>query len=73
MHAFPQPHFMPCEQCGASVAGDEAELHVCDPERRVDFALVQLRDECAQFDEQLTSYLESPCGRFEAWYAAHRR
>jgi hypothetical protein len=73
MYTFPQPRYMPCAECGASVARAEAELHVCDPERRADFAFLQLREERERFDEQLTTYLESPRGRFEAWYASRRR
>lgn len=73
MFAFPQPHYMPCVECGASVARDEAELHACERERRLDFAFFQLRGEREGFDEQLAAYLDSPRGRFEAWYAAQRR
>ena len=73
MQMFPQPKYMPCAECGASVAGTEAALHVCDPERRLEFAFLQLRDERERFDAQLTEYLDSPRGRFEAWYAAQRR
>jgi hypothetical protein len=73
MFAFPQPHYMPCVECGASVARTERELHTCNRERRLDFAVFQLRDELEQFDEVLIAYLESPRGRFEVWYAAHRR
>jgi hypothetical protein len=73
MLAFPQPHHMPCLECGASVPRDEAELHACERERRLDFAIFQFRGEREQFDEQLAAYLDSPRGRFEAWYAAQRR
>jgi hypothetical protein len=73
MHAFPQPHYMPCAECGASVARAEEELHACDPERRLDFVCVQLRDECARFEEELGAFLASARGRFEAWYASQRR
>jgi hypothetical protein len=73
MSAFPQPQYMPCAECGASVAQKEAELHVCERERRLDFAVFQLRSELGRFDEQVAAYLESPRGLFEAWYAAQRR
>jgi hypothetical protein len=73
MFAFPQPHYMPCADCGASVARGEAQLHVCESERRLDFAIVQLRGELQEFDVQLAAYLETARGRFEAWYAANRR
>jgi hypothetical protein len=64
---------MPCLECGASVARNERELHVCDSERRLDYALLQLRGEVEHFDDQLAAYLRSPWGRFEVWYAAQRR
>jgi hypothetical protein len=73
MFAFPQPHYMPCLECGASVARNETEFHVCDSERKLDFAVFQLRGELRQFAEGFTAYLATPHGRFEAWYAAHRR
>jgi hypothetical protein len=73
MFAFPQPHYMPCLDCGASVARADAAQHVCDEERRLDFALFQLHGELEQFDSQVAAYLDSPQGRFEAWYAARRR
>ena len=73
MLAFPQPHYMPCVECGASVARTERELHSCSRDRRLDFAVFQLREELEQFDEVFTAYLESPHGRFEVWYAARHR
>ena len=73
MFAFPQPHYMPCLDCGASVARGEAHSHVCEPERRLDYIVFQLRGELGRFDEEFALYLESPRGRFEAWYAAQRR
>lgn len=73
MLGFPQPKFMPCPECGASIARDQSELHVCDGERRLDYAVLQLRGELEQFDLQFTAFLRTPQGRFEAWYAAQRR
>ena len=73
MFAFPQPHYLACLKCGASVARGEAASHVCEPERRLDHLIAQLRGELAGFDEELAAYLQSPRGRFEAWYAARRR
>lgn len=74
MHRFlPQPAFMPCLECGASVARAEAAAHECDDERRLEYQLLHLRYEIAAFDDDLTSYLDSPAGRFEAFYAARRR
>lgn len=64
---------MPCKECGASVERAAAGGHECDPERLLDFRLVQLRDELAAFDEQLTAWLASPRGRFAVWLAERER
>ena len=64
---------MPCPECGASVARDEDEEHVCNPEDLLDYAVFQLREEIEGFDEEITDYLDTPRGRFEAWEAERRR
>ena len=63
---------MPCPDCGASVAvvGEE---HVCNPERRLDFELFQLRDEITNLDTQIGDYLSSARGQFEQWRAKRER
>jgi hypothetical protein len=73
MFALPEPHYLPCVEYGASVARNAAALHVCGQERRLDFAVFWARAELDQLEEQLSAYLETPSGRFEAWYAARRR
>jgi hypothetical protein len=73
MFSLPEPQFMPCVDCGASLARSETESHQCEPERKLSYTLIQLREELLAFDEQLAAYLESPWGRFEAWYASRRR
>ena len=64
---------MPCSTCGASVARAEADRHVCDPKRRLDFELFQLRHEIGAFEWLFREYLASPRGRFESWLAERRR
>jgi hypothetical protein len=71
--SFAQPPFMPCPECGASVAVVAETEHVCNPERRVDYELFQLRAETAELEAEIESYLSSPRGRFEQWYAEHDR
>ena len=74
MFAFmSHPSFRPCADCGASVARGELEQHQCDEERKLDHRLLQLRHEIAGFDDALGAYLDSPAGRFDAWYAERRR
>jgi hypothetical protein len=70
---LPQPRFMPCPDCGASVARAERAEHVCDQDRWVDYNVVQLRPELDALEAEFAGYLETPQGRFAAWYAAQRR
>jgi hypothetical protein len=70
---FAHSKYMPCPDCGASLAGEEWEEHECDNERRLDFQMFRLRGHIARFEIDLGDFLESPAGRFEAWYAEHRR
>lgn len=64
---------MPCAECGASVRVTERDAHKCDPERRLEYRLFQLRSEVAAFDEGLSGYLDSPEGRFAQWLAERNR
>jgi hypothetical protein len=63
---------MPCPECGAARVEEERE-HVCDPERRADYLMFQLRDEIAEFERSVWEYLRSPHGRFAQWLAERRR
>ena len=67
------PGFLPCVECGASVARGGEEEHVCDSERQIDYRLLQLKDDIAAFDAELSAYLDSPAGRFDIWDAERRR
>jgi hypothetical protein len=64
---------MPCDACGAAVARNDRDSHVCDRERLLDYQMFQLREEVAELDKQLNAYLASPEGRFELFYAARTR
>jgi hypothetical protein len=70
---LPQPQFMPCPECGASVAHAEWQEHVCDRERWLDYSVFHLRSELDGFESDFAGYLTTPQGRFAAWYAARRR
>lgn len=73
MLQLPQPKFMPCPECGASVDRERQDEHVCEDERRLDYQMFQLRSELEQLGGELEAYLASPGGRFEAWYAERER
>jgi hypothetical protein len=64
---------MPCPECGASVAVAQEAEHVCNPDRRLDFEVFQLRTEVAGLGAEIEEYLSSAKGRFEQWYADHER
>jgi hypothetical protein len=72
--AFPQPDYMPCPDCGGSVCvHGEPPTHVCDEDRRLDFDLVEFREEIERLEPELAEWLETPDGRFAAWLAEHGR
>jgi hypothetical protein len=73
MLGLPEPAFMPCGECGASVAKAERDKHVCERERWLDYQLFVQRAEVERFDRDLSAYLDSPEGRFQAWEAERRR
>ena len=71
---FTEHEFMPCEDCGASLARAERERHVCEEKRRLEYELFRLsRSAIAVFEEELAGYLATPEGRFQVWYAERQR
>ena len=73
MFGFPQPQYLPCPECGESVACDDDAAHVCDDDRRLDYVLLHLRDEIAEVEALFGAWLDSPGGRFAAWLAERDR
>ncbi len=47
--------------------------HVCNPDRRIDFELFQLRAEISSLGAEIEDYLSSAQGRFEQWYVDRER
>lgn len=70
---FANSRYRPCPECGASLAGEAREAHECDRKRWLEFQMFRLRSDVARFEDELGDYLSSPEGRFELWYAEHRR
>jgi endogenous inhibitor of DNA gyrase (YacG/DUF329 family) len=74
MHGrLPEPAFMPCPECGASVARTEQDEHVCERERWLDYQLFVQRAKVARFDEDLAAYFDSPEGRLRVREAERGR
>jgi hypothetical protein len=71
--SLPQPAYMPCPDCGASVPREEQGKHACETEQRTRFELFQVRLEVERFDGELASWLASPSGRFAVFYAERQR
>ena len=70
---FAHSQYIPCTECGASLAGEDGDEHVCDGERRIDFQMFRLRGGIARFEVDLAEFLKTPGGRFEAFYAERQR
>ncbi len=73
MFVFPQPQYIACPECGACVPREEAEAHVCEGERWLDYQLVRLRPEIARFEADFREWLTTDAGRFELFYAERSR
>lgn len=71
--SLPQPAYMPCPECGASLARTEREEHACEEDQRIRYELFQLRTEIDRFDTELAAWLDTSAGRFAVFYAAWRR
>jgi len=70
---YPQSQYHPCPDCGAPVPHEEEESHRCERRRYVEYQMLLLRPEVIAFEEQLEAWLETPRGRFAAYYAARER
>jgi hypothetical protein len=69
----PEPEEMPCPDCGASVAREDAPTHECEAAEVLDYRLLLDRQQDVTLSDELTAYLASPRGQFEAWYAERQR
>ena len=73
MSSFFTSQHMPCAECGASLRADDRERHTCDPKRRLEYRIFQMRDEVARLDFTLGAYLDTPEGKFAQWLAERER
>ena len=70
---FAHSRYMPCNECGTSVAASDRDGHVCDPEQVLNYRMFHLRDEIARFEGVLREYLDSAHGRFAQFLAERGR
>jgi hypothetical protein len=73
MLSLPSPRHMPCEHCGRSLRRSLAGEHVCDEERRLDYAVFLAGGGLRGFDDELSAWLDTPAGRFAQFDAARGR
>jgi hypothetical protein len=64
---FAHSQYIPCSECGASLAGEDRDEHVCDGDRRIDLQMFRLRGGIVRFELDLAEFLRSPAGLFEAF------
>jgi hypothetical protein len=64
---------MPCERCGASLDRASRAAHECEPERRLDFLVVQSGVDVQSFADAFDAWLTTPHGRFALFYAERTR
>jgi hypothetical protein len=69
----PEPEELPCPDCGASVGRDDVQTHECEADEELDYHLFLHREQEVTLTDELTAYLASPRGQFEAWYAERQR
>jgi NAD-dependent SIR2 family protein deacetylase len=70
---YPQSQFQPCPDCGAPVQNEEDDAHRCEQRRFVEYQMLVLRPEIVAFETELSDWLQTPKGRFEAYYAERGR
>jgi endogenous inhibitor of DNA gyrase (YacG/DUF329 family) len=70
---YPQSQFQPCPDCGTPVPSEEDNAHRCERRRFVDYQMLLLRPEIIGFEAELAKWLETPEGRFAAYYVARER
>lgn len=65
--------FTTCSDCGAIVPLERAAGHECEHDKWVAYQVGRLHLEVEQIDLELSSYLQTSRGQFEAWYAQRTR
>jgi hypothetical protein len=69
---FVYPHAV-CPDCGVALPLGQLDEHECDEQRWLDHQIRLALPELARIDQEIASFLETPEGRFELWYARRQR
>lgn len=62
-----------CSECGVPVPLGDVLDHECNHAHWIAYQVAKARHEIERLDTEIESYLESPRGRFEVWYAERTR
>jgi hypothetical protein len=65
--------FTACPGCGVILPRERASEHDCEHDKWVAYQVGCFRSEIERIDVELSSYLQTSRGRFEAWYAERTR
>ena len=65
--------FRACPGCGAILPRERASEHECEQDKWVAYQVGCFRSEIDGIDAELSSYMKTSRGRFEAWYAERTR
>jgi hypothetical protein len=69
----PIPAYLDCPDCGTSIPVDKVELHACDDRHRRDHLERMTSAAVAELEADIRSFLQTPQGRFELFYAQRTR
>jgi hypothetical protein len=68
-----EPDPATCPSCGSEVPSRRRVVHACDWWSWLDHQVELRREELDRFERELGSYLRTPSGHFELWYAERER
>jgi hypothetical protein len=54
---LPEPAYIPCDECGESVARAKQDEHVCERERWLDYQLFLQREAIGRFEDDFAAFL----------------
>jgi hypothetical protein len=69
----PVPAYLNCPECGTSVSAAAIAAHACDDRHRREHHDRTAVAQVAELEADIRSFLESPRGRFELFYAQRTR
>jgi hypothetical protein len=65
--------YIACGECGALIERESSDSHECLREQWIEFQVSHAHRDIERFEEEFQSFLTTPQGSFEVWYAERRR